>query len=109
MKNVLRIILPRELEQGTIIVNLNGQLEGRDAIQIKEKLTDVLSVYQQDCTINVPNDTSIDLAGLNSLIQLQRIQSANGTTLKVISKRASHVTKYIKLAGLDKHIQLQYA
>ncbi len=109
MKNVLRITLPRAIEQGAIIVNLHGQLEGRDALQVKEQLSDVLSVYHQDCTINIPNDTSIDLGGLNSLIQLQRIQSANGTKLKVVSKRDSHVTKYIKLAGLDRHIQLQYA
>ncbi len=109
MKNVLRITLPREIEQGAIIVNLNGQLEGPDAVQIKERLSDVLTAYPQDCTINIPNNTSIDLGGLNSLIQLQRIQSANGTNLKIVSKRDSHVTKYIKLAGLDRHIQLQYA
>lgn len=109
MKNVLRITLPRVIESEPILVNLYGHLTGEAATEVKEKLEDVLSVYPQDCTINVSNGIEIDLGGLNSLIKLQKIQSDKGNKLSIISKIDSPICKYIRLSGMNNYIDLKHA
>ncbi len=107
MRNELRITLPRALDKGAILINITNDFTGENAQQISVQLDDILSNYHHDCIINIPNQSQIDISGLNALLRINKRQIVNGKKLQVISKSDSPVRQYMEMAGIDRLIDIQ--
>lgn len=90
-------------------VRVIGKFISIDAMNYKQEIINKECAARANMTMDLTGVTEIDIAGLNTLLQIHRLLCKVDATLKVIVSGEEEVFELLSLTNFDKYLNISIA
>ena len=90
-------------------VKVIGKFSSVDAMMYKHKLSKLPTSAHMDMTMDLTEVTELDIAGLNTLLQLHRLLSKSNAELRLLLSDNREQYELFSLTKFDQYLNVSYA